>query len=141
LAGKVFNYRDHQDYFTEKVEPLLDEDRCFIGAVDEPQKWKLLGAARCLLQPSLAAETSSLVAMEALACGTPVVALASGALPEIIEHGKTGFLVHSLAEMADAICAVRRLSPQDCLDVARERFSIGRMIGDYFNAYRALTSP
>ena len=138
LAGKVFGYREHQQYFDEKVEPLLDRDRRFIGPVDEPQKWRLLSAARCLLQPSLAAETSSLVAMEALACGTPVVALSSGALPEIIEDGKTGFLVESTEQMADAISEVHRLNPQDCLDAARERFAADRMVQDYVKLYQKL---
>ena len=108
LAGKVFNYPEHQDYFACKVQPLLDQSRRFIGAIDEPKKWALLASARCLLQPSLAEETSSLVAMESLACGTPVVAMACGALPEIIEEGKTGFLVHSTAEMAEAISKVQK---------------------------------
>ena len=70
---------------------LLDSERQFIGAVDEQEKWRLLSRARCLLQPSLAPETSSLVAMEALACGTPVIAFPSGALPEIIDNGKQWF--------------------------------------------------
>ncbi|MBV8098874.1 MAG: glycosyltransferase [Verrucomicrobia bacterium] len=138
LAGKVFNYPEHQDYFTRKVHPLLDQSRRFIGAIDEPQKWALLAAARCLLQPSLAEETSSLVAMEALACGTPVIAMACGALPEIIEEGKTGFLVRSTAEMAEAIGKVQRLNPEDCLAAARERFSLQRMTKEYLEVYRNL---
>ncbi|HEX6566852.1 MAG TPA: glycosyltransferase [Chthoniobacterales bacterium] len=138
LAGKVFGYPEHQDYFTRKVQPLLDQSRRFIGALDEPQKWELLARARCLLQPSLAEETSSLVAMEALASGTPVVAMACGALPQIVEEGKTGFLVRSTTEMAEAICRVQWLDPQDCLTAARERFSLERMTHEYLKVYRKL---
>jgi glycosyltransferase involved in cell wall biosynthesis len=140
LAGKVFGYREHQEYFAEQVEPLLDGQCRFIGTINEPAKWRLLSAALCLLQPSLAPETSSLVAMEALACGTPVIAFPSGALPEIIDDRKTGFLVRSAAEMARAIFDAARLNPQDCLDAARLRFSLDRMERSYLNLYRGLAS-
>jgi glycosyltransferase involved in cell wall biosynthesis len=138
LAGKVFNYPEHQDYFRHRVRPLLDQRRRFIGAVDEPHKWELLANARCLLQPSLAEETSSLVAMEALACGTPVIAMHCGALPDIVEEGKTGFLVRSTREMADAIGKVRWLRAQDCLSAARQRFSLQQMTARYLKLYHRL---
>ena len=138
LAGKVFPYREHQEYFASQVEPLLDQSRRFIGVVDEPAKWRLLQAARCLLQPSLAAETSSLVAMETLACGTPVIAFPSGALPEIIKDGRTGFIVQSAKEMAEAISKLDDLHPEDCVHAARSRFSVDRMTRDYLQAYDQL---
>jgi glycosyltransferase involved in cell wall biosynthesis len=138
LAGKVFPYREHQEYFTSEVEPLLDEQCRFIGPVDELAKWSLLSRARCLLQASLAPETSSLVAMEALACGTPVIAFPSGALPEIVEDGRTGFIVHSAVEMADAIFAAEHLNPFHCLEAASSRFSLERMTQSYFKLYRKL---
>ncbi len=138
LAGKVFPYREHQEYFTSEVEPLLDEQRRFIGPVDELAKWSLLSRARCLLQASLAPETSSLVAMEALACGTPVIAFPSGALPEIVEDGRTGFVVHSAVEMADAIFAAGHLNPFHCLEAASSRFSLDRMTQSYVKLYRKL---
>ncbi|MBV8586574.1 MAG: glycosyltransferase, partial [Verrucomicrobia bacterium] len=128
LAGKVFPYPDHIHYFEESVRPLLDEQRRFVGSVDEIGKWRLLKAARCLLQPSLAEETSSLVAMESLACSTPVVAFRVGALPEIIDDGKTGYLVNSTAEMSRAIEFCAQLNPNDCLAAAMERFSADRMV-------------
>jgi glycosyltransferase involved in cell wall biosynthesis len=141
LAGKVFQYREHQEYFASQVEPLFDQTRRFIGAVDEPAKWRLLQGARCLLQPSLAAETSSLVAMEALACGTPVIAFPSGALPEIIEDRKTGFIVQSADEMAVAISKLDGLHAEDCLQAARSRFSLDRMTRDYLKLYYELAHP
>ncbi|MBV8533420.1 MAG: glycosyltransferase [Verrucomicrobia bacterium] len=140
LAGQVFGYREHQQYHKDVVTPLLDRERQFIGAVDEQEKWRLLSKARCLLQPSLAPETSSLVAMEALACGTPVIAFPSGALPEIIDNGKTGFLVRSATEMARAILVADRIRPEDCLDAARARFSGGRMTREYIELYEELIS-
>ena len=138
IAGPVHPFRDHQIYFAEKVRPLLDSKRLYIGHVDLLKKAELLSEASCLLIPSLIAETSSLVAMEAIASGTPVVAFRSGALPEIVEHGKTGFIVDSEEEMARAIENVSALSPQVCRSRALERFDYKRMVASYLELYRRL---
>lgn len=138
LAGETFPYPAHQRYFRDEIAPRLDGRRRFLGPVGYRRKRRLLSAARCLLVPSQAPETSSLVAMEALACGTPVVAFPVGALPEIVEHGRTGFLVDDVAQMADAILAARTLDPDECRRAARERFSEERMIRDYLALYRRL---
>lgn len=135
LAGETFPYPSHQSYFHEEIRPRLDRHRRFIGPIGPQRKRRLLAAASCLLMPSLAAETSSLVAMEALACGTPVIAFPSGALPEIIEHGRTGFLVRDTEEMASAIAACAALDPQACRETARQRFSSKRMCAEYLQLY------
>jgi len=140
LAGAVFRYEAHQRYFDEEVRPRLGKGARFIGPVGFARKRRLLSAARCLVLPTLAPETSSLVAMEALACGTPVVAFSSGALPEIIEHGRTGFLVHDEWEMAEALKAVGTLDPDACRAAAEERFSLDRMVARYLDLYRDLSS-
>jgi glycosyltransferase involved in cell wall biosynthesis len=140
LAGQVFPYEAHERYFREQVAPRLDRKRRFIGAVQFRRKRRLLSAARCLLLPSLAPETSSLVAMEALACGTPVVAFPSGAVPEIVEHGVTGFIVRNAAEMAEAIEACDEIDPDRCRAVARERFALEVMVSKYFDVYKQLTA-
>ena len=139
LGGEVYPYREHQRYFEEEVVPRLDEHRRFLGPLNEKAKFKLLRRARCLLQPSLAAETSSLVAMEALASGTPVVAYPSGALATLIEHGRTGFLVSNVDEMAEGIRRAGHLDPAACL-AAATRFSLTRMIRRYFEAYTNLAN-
>ncbi len=140
LAGEVFAYKSHQEYFHGEIAPRLDERRRFIGPVGFERKKHLLNEARCLLVTSSVAETSSLVAMEALAAGTPVIAFASGALPEVIEHGKTGYLVRNAREMADAIAAVDRLDPEECRATARRRFSADVMVERYFHLYRNMLS-
>ena len=138
LAGQVFPYEAHERYFREEIVPRLDRSRRFIGPVGFWGKRRLLGGARCLFIPSLAQETSSLVAMEALACGTPVVAFPSGALADVIEDGRTGFLVTDEQEMADAIERVAELEPEACRETARRRFSLTRMTEQYLETYDML---
>ena len=140
LAGRVFPYPDHLRYFTEEIEPRLGSQARFLGNLDFHRKRRFLTAARCLLMPSRIAETSSLVAMEAIACGTPVVGFPVGALPEIVEPGVTGFLVDDTRQMAEAIHAVETLEPERCREVARQRFSLERMIAGYFNYYRKVAA-
>jgi glycosyltransferase involved in cell wall biosynthesis len=138
VAGQVFAYEAHERYFREQLAPRLDSQRRFIGPVGFKRKRRLLTSARCLLLPTIAPETSSLAAMEALACGTPVIAFPSGALAEIVDHGVTGFLVRSAAEMADAIEACDAIDAERCRAVARERFALERMVGKYFDVYEQL---
>jgi glycosyltransferase involved in cell wall biosynthesis len=140
LAGRVYGYDAHARYFDREIRPRLDRRRRFVGALGFRAKRRLLTAAGCLVVPSLVAETSSLVAMEALACGTPVVAFANGALAEIVEPGRTGFLVADEEGMADAIRAADRLDPEDCRHAARTRFSLERMTARYLDLYRALAA-
>ena len=135
LAGRVFPYDAHLRYWRDEIAPRLDRRRRFVGAVGFRGKRRLLSAARCLLVPSLAPETSSLVAMEALACGTPVIAFAAGALRDIVEHGRTGFLVRDAEGMADAIARVDALDPDACRRAARERFSDAGTTAAYLALY------
>jgi glycosyltransferase involved in cell wall biosynthesis len=138
IAGQTFPYEAHETYFAREIAPRLDRSRRFLGPIGPARKRRLLSAARCLLVPSLAPETSSLVAMEALACGTPVIAFPAGALPEIVEHGRTGFIVRDAAEMAAAIHRAARIEPEVCRAAARERFPLDHTLERYFAIYRDL---
>ncbi len=140
IGGAVYPYEAHERYFAREVAPRLDRRRRFLGPVGFARKRRLLAAARCVLVPSTAPETSSLVAMEAAACGTPVVAFPSGALPEVVEHGRTGFLVPDAAGMAEAIGRVGALDPEGIRRAARERFSDARMAGEYLALFRRLAA-
>lgn len=140
IGGEVFPYVEHEAYFQNEMTPRLDSRRRFLGPLSFARKRRLLSAAKCLLSASIAPETSSLVAMEALACGTPVVAFPSGALPEIIEDGVTGFLVEDEREMALAMACVGELSRETCREIARERFSLAAMSARYFAVYEQLAN-
>jgi glycosyltransferase involved in cell wall biosynthesis len=140
IAGQVFPYEAHQRYFSAEIRPRLDHNARFLGPIGFARKRRLLTAARVLLIPSLVAETSSLVAMEALACGCPVVAFPAGALPDLIETGITGFLVSTVGEMAEAIPLCEGLDRERCREMARHRFSLDAMIESYFRLYRRLGS-
>ena len=140
LAGEVFPYADHQRYFESEIRPRLDRRRRWIGPVTGVAKRRLIGAAQCLVAPSLAPETSSLVAREALAAGTPVVGFRSGALVDAVESGRTGILVDAPEALPEALLAAGALDPHECRRAAERRFSDRTMIASYFAAYRALAA-
>ena len=140
VAGMAFAYPEHQRYFAQAVLPRLDRARRWIGPVGGPRKKRLLAQARCVLLPSKAAETSSLVAMEAIAAGTPVIAYRAGAMVDIVEDGRTGFLVDDVAAMAAAIARVDEIDAATCRRAARERFPLARMTQAYLDRYRAVAA-
>ncbi len=138
LAGKVYPFSYHRLYFEREVEPLLKAYGSQIEFVDSPsieRKTELLRCARALLVTSLAPETSSLVSLEAMACGTPVVAFRRGALPEVIRHGHTGFTVKTVEDMVAAIHDVHHIWPDECREYVKERFSAERMASGYETLY------
>lgn len=138
ICGELFPYPEHQRYFAEEITPLLDERRRYLGPVGFARKRRLLAAARCVVIPSRVEETSSLVAREALASGTPVVAFRQGALMAAVDHGGTGYLVNDVPEMAAAMQAATEIHPADCRAVARERFSLQHMVDGYVDLYRTI---
>ncbi|MBV8183566.1 MAG: glycosyltransferase [Hyphomicrobiales bacterium] len=138
IGGKVFAYEEHEHYFKTQIAPGLGPLCNFLGALTFARKRRFLAAARCLLIPSLAEETSSLVAMEAMACGTPVIGFRRGALCEIVSDGRTGFLVENAEEMAEAIGSVAKLDASLCKAEAQARFSLGAMCTNYIERYHDL---
>ena len=138
IGGVAYPYPSHLAYLANEVTPLLDHRRRLLGAVNFARKRRLLAGARCLLIPSLAAETSSLVAMEAAACGTPVIAFRAGALPETVRDGVTGFIVDDMDGMAEAIGRARDIDPEACRAEARARFDVRDMTARYMALYERL---
>jgi glycosyltransferase involved in cell wall biosynthesis len=138
LAGCAFAYEEHRRYFDLEIRPHLGRWLRCIGPVGPARKRALLACARCVLIASTVPETSSLAAREAMAAGTPVIAFSRGALPGIIENGRTGFLVSTVEEMADAIGRAEEIDPECCRAWARRCFSGEQMFGAYLKVYAAL---
>ena len=140
IGGELFAYPEHQRYFREEIAPRLDPMCRWLGPVGLARKRRLLAAAQCLVVASQVPETSSLSAREALASGTPVVAFDRGAMREAVAHGKTGYLVDDVADMAEAIGAAAHLDSQTCRRTAVAQFGAEAMIAGYLETYRNILS-
>ncbi|HVJ90596.1 MAG TPA: glycosyltransferase, partial [Labilithrix sp.] len=138
LGGRVPPFHEHQVYFDREIAPRLDSERRFLGPIPLAERADLLARARCLVVPSLWSETGPLVALEALASGTPVVARPVGAMPENLEQGKTALFVEDVDDMARAMLEVKRLDPRECRRAAEERFSAELMVERYITLYERL---
>ncbi len=128
-----------REYFESIVEPLLDDPLVeYIGEIGDGEKQEFLGNAKVLLFPIDWPEPFGLVMIEAMACGTPVIALRRGAVPEIVEHGRTGFVVGDLDEAIAATERIGEISRQRCRELFEERFTAARMASDYLALYESL---
>lgn len=138
IAGQVYPYREHQEYFERRVAPLLDHRRRFIGPVGLCDKLVLLQTARCVLVPSCVAETSSLAVREASAAGCPVIAFPNGHLAHSVVDGVTGFLVATNEAMAAAISRADTIDPLQCRTYARAHFSGRAMVEAHLSLYQRM---
>ena len=126
-------------YFRERVEPAVDGERViYAGAVGGERRVQALGQARALLHLIGFDEPFGLSVVEAMACGTPVVAFDRGSMPELIEHGVTGFLVRTVDEAVEAVARVGELDRRACRAAVEARFSVGRMADRYLSLYREI---
>lgn len=143
LAGNVPDDIAHRQFFDQEIRPYIDGTLVtFIGPVNDAEKSRLLSSASVLLMPILWEEPFGIVMAEALACGTPVVGLARGALPEVIRDGRTGFVCQDLAGMIAAVERVRALDRAECRADAEARFSPRALVDAYERLYEdRLTRP
>ena len=127
-------------FFDAEVAPLLSDDIRYLGEVPHERKLELIAGARALLNPIRWHEPFGLVMTEALACGTPVISFAEGAAPEIIEHGKTGFLCADEAEMVDAVRRIGEIDRRACRAVVENYFSTTRMVDEHVKLFESILS-
>ena len=137
IAGQLYPFTYHQEYFLREVLPRLHQtpESNFVAAPSAEEKARLLREAQALLITSAVDETSSLVAMEAAASGTPVIAFRRGALPEVVEDGITGFLVEDVEQSVRALERLDRIDPATCVERAQRHFSSERMADEYAQLY------
>jgi glycosyltransferase involved in cell wall biosynthesis len=139
LAGKCSEDMERR-YFEDEVRPRLGPDVEWIEEADAERKKELCASARCLLFPIQWEEPFGMVMIEAMACGTPVVALERGSVPEVVLDGVTGFVMRSAEELPGAIDRVDELDPFRCRAHVQERFDVSRMVDGYQAMYRQMTA-
>ena len=128
-----------RDYFEARIKPhLADPLIDYIGEVDEQGKNALLGGARALLFPIAWPEPFGLVMIEAMACGTPVIAFRQGAVPEVMAEGISGYIVSSVEEAVSAVARIDAIDRRACRQYFETHFSARRMAADYLAVYRRL---
>src|SRR5207248_1903867 len=137
LAGKMREPWE-RDYFEATVAPFLSEQIQYLGEVGHDRKLELLAGARALVFPIRWNEPFGLVMLEALACGTPVLAFPEGAAPEVVEHGRTGFLCHDEAQMAEAVGHLGEIDRTTCRAAVEGYFSTARMAREHLELFEDL---
>ncbi len=135
IMGPSYLYERDRQYFEGEVAPRLTAACEFIGSPSFARKIEVLRHARALLMPSLAQETSSLVCLEAMACGTPAIAFRNGALPEVVLDGQTGFTAGSTQAMVQAMHELGTISPHACREHVAANHSARRMADQYEQLY------
>ena len=137
LAGKCDEPAETA-YFEQEVRPLLTDSDHFFGPADAVSKRKLLAGARCLVFPVLWEEPFGMVMIEAMACGTPVVALRGGAVPEVVIDGVTGLIRDRPAELPAAIERAASLDPAACRRHVAANFGVAQFGSGYEQIYQQL---
>ena len=137
ISGNILP--QYADYFEFRIKPLIDGKKIqFVGASDFPKKIELFRNAKAFLFPVKRPEPFGLVVIEAMACGTPVIAFRQGSMPELIQDGKTGFLVNSVEEACQVIKKVEKIKRIDCRKWIEENFNLRRMVNRYEKLYKKI---
>lgn len=126
--------------YVEYVKSICEGNVKYLGRVSSEEKLRLLQGAKAVLLPFMGYEVDSIIAKEALSCGTPVISFPGGAMPEIVEHGRSGYICDSLEEgygfsMVEAIKTIEEIKPSECRRRVKEYFSMDKIVEAYIDAY------
>jgi glycosyltransferase involved in cell wall biosynthesis len=138
IAGNIVG-GEEWSYFLHEIQPLLNEENInFVGQVDFKEKVRLLGGAKALLFPIDRREPFGLVMIEAMACGTPVIAFRQGSVPEVVRQGETGFIVDDQDQMIEAIKKIDSIRRKNCRSHVENNFTLKKMVDQYEQIYKKL---
>ena len=136
IAGNIPQGKN--EYFEQQIKPHLNERITYIGPIDDVQKNDILGKALAFLMPIQWNEPFGIVMAEAMACGTPVIGLAHGSVPEVVEDGVSGFVCTTTEEMIEAVGKVHTLDRKKIRQIAEEKYSNTKVTGDYLSLYETI---
>lgn len=137
LPLKIAGLIQDEAYFNREIKPYIDDENiCYLGNVGPEARQNLLGGAKALLHPIYFEEPFGLSVIEAMMCGTPVIAFKRGSMPELIIDGTNGYLPANISEAVSAIEALDKIDPQACRDYAVKNFSLDTMVNAYIETYR-----
>ncbi len=136
IAGNISHTADNYTYFKTEIEPQFDNDRIkYLGALNDIEKNKYLQQAKALLFPIEWDEPFGIVMIEAMACGTPVIAFKRGSVPEVVENGVTGFIVTDAKQMEQKIAETDTIGRSLCRETARKRFNVSVIASHYLSLF------
>jgi len=138
IAGNIPDTTKHKNYFEKQIRPHLDDEQIkYVGPIDDQQKNQLLGQSAAFLMPILWDEPFGIVMTEAMACGTPVIALNRGSVPEVIKNNTTGFICESLDDMILAVGEIYKIKRAEVRKDCEQRFSSPIIAEQYIKLYKA----
>lgn len=129
---------ESRPYFEKFIKPHLSDTIRWVGEVDENERNRLFSKALCSLHPVTWPEPFGLTLIEAMACGTPVIAFSQGSIPEVIKHGSTGYVVNNVDEMTAAVSRIEKIERRECRRYALANFSVDQMVDNYELVYNAI---
>jgi glycosyltransferase involved in cell wall biosynthesis len=136
IGGNISPLDDEKKYFEEEIRPFIDGKQIvFLGPLDDEQKSNYLGQSKALLFPIEWQEPFGMVMVEAMACGTPVIAFRNGSVQEVVSNGKTGFVVDNIELMKKSISSIEKLNRGEIRLVSEKKFCVQLLTVEYLNLF------